>query len=210
MREMVESDDYFQVIKTKLSEGKLDPGQYQLRSGLVYYKGRILINPTSSLTQTLIAEHHDTPSEGHSGYDKTLQKLKKAVHWRGLKNSVKHYIRSCDTCQRSKHENLNPAGLLQPLPIPEQAWEEITMDFIACLPKSFGISAIFVIVDRLTKYAQFVALSHPYTSKTIVGVFIANVFKYYGLPKVIIPDRDNLFLRATILARVFVSYKSPD
>jgi len=57
--EMVESDDYFKNIKIKVKEGKLDPGKYQLKSGLVYYKGRILVNPTSSLTQILIAEHHD-------------------------------------------------------------------------------------------------------------------------------------------------------
>jgi len=62
---MVESDDYFKGIKTKLEEGKQDPGKYQLKSGLVYYKGRILINPTSSLPQILIAEHHDTPAGGH-------------------------------------------------------------------------------------------------------------------------------------------------
>ena len=84
--------------------------------------------------------------------------------------------------------------MLQPLPVPEQAWEEVTIDFIDCLPKSLQKSAIFVVVDMPTKNAHFVSLSHPYTSKTIAEVFIDNVFKHYSLLKVIISDRDNLFL----------------
>jgi len=162
-----------------------------MKYGLINYKGRLLISPCSPLIQTLISKHHDTP-QGHSGYAKTMQRLKKIVNWKGLKNSVREYSKLCDICQRAKYENLNPAGLLQPLPISEQSWEEITMDFIDCL------SAIFVVADRLTKYltkyAHFVPLSHPYTSKMIAGVFFENIYKFYGLPKVIIFDRDSLFL----------------
>ena len=110
----------------------------------------------------LIFEHHDTP-QGHSGYDKTLQRLKKAVYWKGLKASVRQYIIHCDTCQRSNYENLYPAGLLQPLHVPDQVWEEIIMDFIDCLPRSLRKSSILVVVDRLPKYAHFIPLSHPYT-----------------------------------------------
>ena len=45
--------------------------------------------------------------------------------------------------------------------VPEQAWE--AMDFINCLPRSLGKSAVFVVVDRLTKFAHFIPLAHPYT-----------------------------------------------
>ena len=68
------------------------------------------------------------------------------------------------------------------------------MDFIDCLPRSLGKSAILVVVDRLTKYAHFIPLSHPYTSKTIASPFIDNIYKFDGLPKVITSDRDNLFM----------------
>ena len=125
---------------------------------------------------------------------KNLTKAKKVSYCGGLKNNVKEYIKSCDTCQRSKYENLSPSGLLQPLTIPDQTWKEITMDFIDCLRRSLGRSAIFVLVDRLTKYAHFIPLSHPYTSKVIAGIFVDNIYKLYGLPKIIISDRDSLFL----------------
>lgn len=73
-------------------------------------------------------------------------------------------MRRCDICQRYKTENVAYPGLLQPLPIPNRIWEEISMDFIDGLPSSQGCTAIWVLVDRLSKYAHFIPLAHPYTA----------------------------------------------
>jgi hypothetical protein len=81
-------------------------------------------------------------------------------------------------------------GLLQPLPIPDMAWQHVTMDFIEALPKS---KCILVVVDKLTKYAQFISLSHLFTTRTIVQLFIDHVFKLHGLPLANITDRDRIF-----------------
>jgi hypothetical protein len=78
-----------------------------------------------------------------------------------MKNDLKAYVRECDICQRVRAENVSPAGLLQPLPVPERPWFSISMDFIEGLPISKGHSVIWVIVDRLTKYAHFLPLGHP-------------------------------------------------
>uniref|UniRef100_A0A2N9J7H4 Chromo domain-containing protein n=1 Tax=Fagus sylvatica TaxID=28930 RepID=A0A2N9J7H4_FAGSY len=59
-------------------------------------------------------------------------------YWKGMKTRVKEFIRQCDICQRHKVDNLSPAGLLQPLPIPTQVWSDISMDFIDGLPTSQG------------------------------------------------------------------------
>ena len=61
--------------------------------------------------------------------------LKERFWWPGMKRAVAEYVAVCDTCQRVKAEHQRPAGLLQPLKVPEWKWEDITMDFIVGLPR---------------------------------------------------------------------------
>ena len=53
-----------------------------------------------------------------------------------MKSDIKDFVASCEICQHSKHQAMSPTGLLQPLPIPEKIWEDISMDFIGALPKT--------------------------------------------------------------------------
>jgi hypothetical protein len=68
-----------------------------------------------------------------------------------MKVEVAAFTKNCPTCQRNKSENVPYPGLLQPLPIPDMAWQHITMDFIEALPKSDGHDTILVEVNKLTK-----------------------------------------------------------
>ena len=67
------------------------------------------------------------------------------------------------------------------------------MDFITRLSKSEGKSFIMVIVDSLTKYAHFYALSHPFKSSTVAIEFMETVQKLHGNPKIIVSDIDPIF-----------------
>ncbi|GJZ64749.1 retrotransposable element Tf2 [Tanacetum coccineum] len=84
--------------------------------------------------------------------------------------------------------------LLQPLHIPQRVWSEISMDFIDGLPTTKGKTVILVVVDRLSKYSHFVPLSHPYTATQMAHDFLDNIYKLHGLPKVIVSDKDKVFL----------------
>jgi len=53
---------------------------------------------------------------------------------------------------------------MHPVQVPQEVWQDVSMDFIEGLLKSFGKEVIFVVVDRFSKYAHFVSLSHPYTA----------------------------------------------
>eukprot|EP00252_Welwitschia_mirabilis_P018608 TRINITY_DN4131_c0_g3_i2.p2 TRINITY_DN4131_c0_g3~~TRINITY_DN4131_c0_g3_i2.p2 ORF type:complete len:104 (+),score=16.48 TRINITY_DN4131_c0_g3_i2:1585-1896(+) len=88
-----------------------------------------------------------------------------------MKNDVKHFVRHCLICQQNKYQTLAPVVLLQPLPIPEQIWEDISLGFSMGLPKSRGVDVILVVVDRLSKYSHFIALSHPYPTKSVADLF---------------------------------------
>ncbi|GMJ01176.1 hypothetical protein HRI_003786800 [Hibiscus trionum] len=110
-----------------------------------------------------------------------------------MKKQVKTYVLSCDVCQRTKDEHILKSGLLQPLPIPSQAWETISMDFIEGLPISKRFNFILLIIDKYTKYGHFLPLAHPFTTTEVASAYLDNVFKLHGSPKVIVSDRDRIF-----------------
>jgi hypothetical protein len=166
---------------------------YTLTNGLIRYKGRLYIGSSSDLKTNLMHSCHSSALRGHSGDRVTYNKLKNLFHWPGMKGDVTTFIQNCPTCEKKKAENVPYPGLLQPIPIPDMAWQLITMDFIEALLRSEGKDTILVVVDKLTKYAHFIPLSHPFTTKTIVQIFLDNVLKLHGLPLAIITDRDRIF-----------------
>ncbi|MCI14640.1 polyprotein-like, partial [Trifolium medium] len=107
-----------------------------------------------------------------------------------MKGVVQEFVRNCDVCQRQKYLATSPGGLLQPLPIPERIWEDISMDFITGLPKSKGYEAIFVVVDRLSKYSHFIPLKHPYTARSLAEVFSKEVGTQLKMSSAYHPESD--------------------
>lgn len=124
---------------------------------------------------------------------RTLARVASQFYWPNMRQHVQKFIEACILCQQAKSVNTPYAGLLQPLPIPEQVWEDIAMDFITGLPPSSGFTVIMVVVDKLSKYAHFMPLKSDYSSKTVVEAFMHNVVKLHGMPKSIVSDRDKVF-----------------
>lgn len=88
---------------------------------------------------------------------------------------VNTYVKGCVIYQKHKYDRYPYPGLLQPLNLPTIACISISMNFIEGLPKSKGKTVIWVLVDRLTKYAHFLGLSHPYLA-TDVATDVAKLF----------------------------------
>lgn len=117
-----------------------------------------MIDPDDSLCAEIIYGNHFSPERGHSGYQVTLKRVKRSFWWPGMRTDIELVIRNFDICQRNKIENVASPGYLQPLPVPEKVWEDIVMDFIKGLPSSQGLSFIWVIVDRFSKFESFIPL----------------------------------------------------
>jgi transposase InsO family protein len=66
------------------------------------------------------------------------------------------------------------------------------MDFVEGLPRSGRYNCILVVVDKFSRFAHFIPLSHPFSASTVATAFFDNVYKLHGSPEKIISDRDKL------------------
>jgi hypothetical protein len=97
-------------------------------------------------------------------------------------------------CQKVKAEHSHPAGLLQPLPIPEWKWEVVTMEFITKLPRtSKQHDSKMVVVENLTKDAHFIPVKLTLKETNVVDIYIKEIARFHGIPKIIVSDRDLKF-----------------
>lgn len=191
-----ETDVEAQDLLVRLAIQSPDEQGYSLHHGLIRYKGKLWIGENSALRTKLISALHNSAVGGHSGSTATYHRLKKLFNWTGLKAAVDDYVRQCQICQQTKHEHSKIPGKLQPLPIPKAPWQDVTLDFVTGLPKSEGFDTILVVVDRLTKFAHFIPLRHPFSAAQVAKALWDNVIKLHGVPLSIISDRDCIFTSA--------------
>lgn len=104
--------------------------------------------------------------------------------------TIQKFVAACLVCQTHKYEAQSQAGLIQPLPIPGNIWEDISIDFIAGLSRSHGFDCILVVVDRLSKFGHFLSIRHPFTARGVAELFVREIVRLHGIPRSIISDRD--------------------
>ena len=101
-----------------------------------------------------------------------------------MKREIGTFVAKCDICQRVKAEHQRPAGLLQPLKVPEWKWDKVEMDFIIGFPwSSKGHDSIWVIVDHLTKVAHFIPVKTTYNGNQLANLYINRIVSLHGVPK---------------------------
>ena len=127
--------------------------------------------------------------------NKMYKDLKRNFWWSNMKKDVAEFVAKCLTCQQVKIEHQRPAGVLQPLPIPEWKWDDIAMDFVTGLPPTQkGMDSIWVIVDRLTKSAHFIPIKKTWGPDRLAELYIQEIVRLHGIPKTIVSDRDGRFV----------------
>ncbi|KAF7834895.1 putative gag-pol polyprotein [Senna tora] len=126
--------------------------------GFLFKKDKLCI-PNCSMRELLVIETHGGGLMGHFGVDKTLALLHEHFYWPKMRKYVVSVCAKCVTCKHAKSK-VQPHGLYSPLPVPSQPWVDISMDFVLGLPRSqSGKDSIFVVVDRFSKMAHFIACS---------------------------------------------------
>jgi hypothetical protein len=169
---------------------------YRIENGLIRDSKRRILIPAGAMEakKHILFECHDSHTAGHFGTAKTISRISRSFVWSKMNEEIREYVSTCLVCQSNKASSQLPIGLLHPLPIPPHPWHTVTMDLITQLPRSNrGHTAVFVIVDKLTKYVTYIPTVTEATATRLADLFIHFVVRYRGLPRVIVSDRDPRF-----------------
>jgi hypothetical protein len=189
-----ENDLELQELMEKANHSKASRFHFTNDGLLRMGDARIVIPNDMELRRDILHEAHKTRYTVHPGSTKMYQDLKKKFRWHGMKRDVAEYGAQCHVCQQVKVEHQRPAGPLQPLSIPEWKWDQIAMDFVVGLPKApSGQDSIWVVIDRLTKSAHFIAFHITDSVPKLAEMYIRDIVKLHGVPASIVSDRDSRF-----------------
>ncbi|GJT02241.1 putative reverse transcriptase domain-containing protein [Tanacetum coccineum] len=151
----------------------LDQQMERKEDGSLYFMDRIWIPLVGDVRMVILNEAHKSKYSMHPGADKMYHDLRHMYWWPRMKRDIAIYVSKCLTCAKVKVEHQRPSGLLQQPEIPEWKWDKITMDLITKLPRSrSGHDVIWVIVDRLTKSAHFLAIHEDFSTEKLARLYI--------------------------------------
>jgi hypothetical protein len=191
-----DDDPFIQEEVRRITEGRQSVfhlGEFDS----LWFEKRICVPDDEKIKEIILKEAHETPYSIHPGSTKMYMDLKEIFWWNNMKREIAKYVSECHTCQRVKAEHQSPAGLLKPLEIPEWKWDEIGMDFITGLPKTKNNKdMIWVIVDRLTKSAQFITVNQKDNGEKLINLYVKEVVSKHGVPRKIVSDRGYVFTSA--------------
>ena len=193
MNDIQPSPHWKQIFQEASTHSTSDP-HYSTGNGILYWKHRIVV--PEPLRYMILKEFHDSHVGGHSGMSRTMARVCASFYWPNMQQDIRLHVQHCLMRQQTKHTTTLPAGLFQPLPIPNQIWQDVAMDFITNLPLSHGFRVIMVVVDHLSKFGHFIPLRQNFDSKQVIDAFIYHIVSLHGIPKSIITDHDRVFVSA--------------
>nr|GEZ02462.1 reverse transcriptase domain-containing protein [Tanacetum cinerariifolium] len=174
------AEDVGGMIRKDLPKEKLEPHA----DGTLCLNNKSWVPCFGDLRTLIMHESHKSKYSIHPGFDKMYQDLKQLYWWPNMKSNIAIYVSKCLTCFKVKVEHQKPSGLLVQLEIPEWKWEEITIDFISKLPKTKnGYDTIWVIVDRLTKFAYFIPMRENDLMEKLMKLYMKEVVTRHDFGK---------------------------
>ncbi|KAK3274213.1 hypothetical protein CYMTET_17590 [Cymbomonas tetramitiformis] len=156
---------------------------------------QLVLGEDSPLREVVIRHAHESLSSGHTGRDKTLERVLRRFYWRGAAEDVGTWVASCAVCQSVRPRGTYPDGLLNPHSIPNRPWQDVAVDFVTGLPVSErGNDAFVAFTCKLTKMVHVVPMNFGDSSAAVVArIYFDSVWRLHGAPMKIVSDRDPRF-----------------
>ncbi|KAK6585011.1 hypothetical protein PZA11_003235 [Diplocarpon coronariae] len=167
---------------------------YELSQGKLFFQGRLVVPSQPPELRTALIRHvHEQPCVAHAGIGKTRLLVGRKYYWKSLGSDVGTYIQNC-RCSRMKARRDKTPGFLQPLPIPERAYQHLTMDFTELPLDELGYDFALVIIDRLSKKAVSIPCYKTVDAKGLAELFLIHWIRHFGMPDSILSDRGAQFV----------------
>lgn len=141
----------------------------------LWYGGTIWIPEDEGLRTTLISQCHDNLLARHGGTVQPTELVSRQYYWPKMRETIKRYVKKCDTCEESKSVRHAAYGLLQSNEVADQPWRSIAMAFITDLPKSDECDTILVVIDRRTKMNYFIQCKTGAGCTQFAMLFMQNI-----------------------------------
>ncbi|GJS24841.1 reverse transcriptase domain-containing protein [Tanacetum coccineum] len=145
----------------------LDQQMERKRDESLYFMDRIWVPLVGGVRTVIMDEAHKSRYSIHPGADKMYYDLRDMYWWPGMKRDIATYVSKCLTCAKVKAEH-----------------QRLTRN---------GHDAIWVVVDRLTKSAHFLAIREDYSTEKLARLYTDEIVARHGVPVSIISDRDARF-----------------
>lgn len=149
----------------------------------------------SKLKDKLLREFYETPSASHACTNNMMVRLSAFLFWKGIRKSVDEFVKFCLVCQQTKYSTQSHGRLFATTTNVRRHVGRRDHGFhyrVTTISK--GITVIFVVVDRLTKYAQFGTLPTSYNATQVDELFMEIVVKHHRFRCTVVSDQDAIFV----------------
>ncbi|KAK3276308.1 hypothetical protein CYMTET_15607 [Cymbomonas tetramitiformis] len=156
---------------------------------------QLVLGEDSPLREVVFRDAHDSTTAGHTGREKTLERVLRRFWWKNASEDVAGWVASCPTCQAVRPRASYPDGLLNPHAIPQRNWQDVSVDFVTGLPLTAqGNDAFVTFTCKLSKMVHLVPMNFGDSSaQTVARIYFDVVWRQHGAPMKIVCDRDPRF-----------------
>ena len=142
--------------------------------------------PAKEQRLEIIRESHDSTVGGHKGETKTLARVRERFCWQGMRNEIRGYVKTCETCQKRKLTRVKTKMPMRITDTPSRSFEKIQIDLVGPLPHTeSGNLYMLTWQDCLSKYSGAIH---------IAVALAENLICIFGCPEAIQTDQGSQFM----------------